>query len=245
MATPQIIFEISDKNELFRIHGVNGNRRTPIARLEPDTKTIYWKDDEMRDAYHKSVDAFLSVERMVIENTLIEGQLLDKRPASAPARPTHHKMPGDLTPAYLDDLLKYEPIKFENTLGVVLKADVDRNKRSANVRDDWMRANVARTISGPTAESRGGVHESVRFTAENQIIARRQSHLTFTLKEIYRPGPTDADGNATEITAEPFFDPYGEIAKRVKDPGAYDIKGVGKIEVLWKRHAAASAGNAF
>ena len=100
MANPQIIFEISDKNELYRIHGVNGNRRTLIARLEPDTKTIYWKDDEMRDAYHKSVDAFLSVERMVIHNTLIEGQTLDKRPNNAPPRPEQHKMQGDLTPAY-------------------------------------------------------------------------------------------------------------------------------------------------
>jgi len=245
MAQPNIIFDISDKNELFRIHGVNGARRTLIARLEPDTKTIYWKDDETRDAYHKSVDAFLSVEKMVIVNTLVEGQTLDKRPAGAPAQPVLHKMQGDLTPAYLEDLLKYEPIKFENTLGVVLKPGTDRNKRSPNPRDDWMRSNVARTISGATAESRGGVHDSVRFTAENQIIARRASHLTFTSKEIYREGPRDADGNATEVTAEPFFDPYSDITKRVKDPGPYDIKGVGKIEVLWKRHAAASAGAQF
>lgn len=245
MATPQIIFDISDKNELFRIHGVNGTRRTLIARLEPDTKTIYWKDDETRDAYHKSVDAFLSVEKMVIVNTLIEGQMLDKRPANAPTPPSLHKLQGDLTPAYLDDLLKYEPIKFENTLGVVLKPNTDRAKRSANVRDDWLRADVSRTISTATAISRGGVHESIRFTAENQIIARRQSHVTFTLKEIYREGPKDADGNPTEITAEPFADPQAEVFAKVKEEGDYDIKGVGKIRVLWKRHAAATAGAQF
>lgn len=245
MAQPNIVFEITDKNELYRLHGVNGARRTLIARLDPVTKTIYWNDNETRDAYHKSVDAFLSVEKFPIVNTLIEGQKLDKRPANAPAPPAQHKMQGDLTPAYLDDLLKYEPIRFENTLGVVLKPDVDKAKRSENPRDDWLRANVARTISGATAESRGGVHDSVRFTAENQIIARRQSHLTFTEREIFRPGPIDQDGNPTEITVQPFFDPYSEISRRVKDPGVYDIKGVGKIEVLWKRHAAATAGAAF
>lgn len=245
MAQPNIVFEINDKNELFRIHGANGARRSPVARLDPITRTIYWKDDETRDAYHKSVDAFLSVERIPIINVLIEGQILDKRPASAPPPPKMHKMQGDLTPAYLDDLLKYEPIRFENTLGVVLKPDVDRKNRSANVRDDWLRANVARTISGATPESRGGVHDSVRFTADNQLIARRQSHITFTEREIYRPGPVDQDGNLTEITVEPFFDPYSEISRRVKDAGPYDIKGMGKIEVLWKRHAAATAGAAF
>ena len=57
MATPQIVLDINDKHELVRIHGVNGGRKTVLARLDPPGgyTTIYWKDAEMRDSYHKSV----------------------------------------------------------------------------------------------------------------------------------------------------------------------------------------------
>lgn len=238
MASPNIQLDITDKNELIRVHGVNGARRTTIAQIDPEKKTIFWKDEETRAAYHKSVDAFLSVEKIVISNSLLQGQTADVRPASSPPPPRQHKMQGDLTPAYLQDLYDHEPIRFENVLGVVLKPAKSGQKRSEDPREDWMRADVIRTISGPTVESRGGVYESVRFKAKQQIIARRRSHLTFEAKEIYK-------GDTPESQAEPYVDPYGDIAKQVKDPGKYEIDGIGKIDVVWKRHAAATAGASF
>lgn len=238
MSSPQIVFDTNDKNEIFRIHGVNGNRRTPIARLDPEKKTIYWKDEETRDAYHKSLDAYLSVEKVNISTVLLEGQTPDIRPARAGERKAKHPMQGDLTPEYLDDLLANEPIIFENTLGVMLKPGTDLKNRSKDPRDDWRRADVVRTVSGPTVESRGGEYVSVKFKATDQIIARRASHLTYTEREIFR-------GDTAIEQADPFKDPYGKLAKSVKDAGFYDIPGIGKIEVISKDHAAASAGARF
>lgn len=245
MAQPNIVFEVSDKNELFIILGVNGARRNLLAKLDIPNGYIFWKDEDVRDTYEPSAYAWLAGQKMPMTASFIDGQVPDKRPANAPPPPAMHLLQGSKTPAYLDDLLKYEPIKLENLLGIKLKPGVDRLKRSSDPRQDWLRANVTRTITGPTSESRGGVHDSIRFIAENQIIARHKSHITFIEREIHRPGPVDADGNPTEITADPFVDVYADLKRRVKDPGSYDVKGLGKVEVLWKRHAAATAGAQF
>jgi hypothetical protein len=241
MAEKQTTLDITDANEVVLLQGINQNRRTILARLDPPGayRTIYWKSEELRDKYHKSVTAFLSTEEIAVRTTLIEGQSEDVIPKNAPPEPPMHKMQGDLTPSYLEWLLKWSPIKFQNEMGVVLKPLGKGEERAADPRENWLRKDVIRNYMQPVPGTKGGEYISVRFRASDQIIARRSSHLTFTLKEIYREGPVDPDtGEPTQIVSDPYEDRYSvdQLEK---------LEKAGKITVVWKRPGAASSGSMF
>ena len=127
MAQKQTELDITDKDELILLLGLNQNRRIVLGRLEPpglDGKaytTLFWTDEELRDKYHKSVDAYLLSQDIAIKTFLVEGQKPDVISPKAPPRPAMHPMQGDLTPSYLEWLLKWAPIEFQNVMGVVLK----------------------------------------------------------------------------------------------------------------------------
>ena len=240
MAQKQTELDISDKHEIVLLHGVNRNRPVILARLDPPGgyDTIFWKSDELRDKFHKSVEAFLFSEEITIKTILMEGQKPDVISPKAPPRPAQHRMQGDLTPSYLEWLLKWAPIEFQNVMGVVLKKLGAGQTYSEDPRENWMRSDVVRNYMQPTPGTRGGEYLSVRFIERDQIIARRASHLTFTLNEVYREGPKDADGNPTQITTDPYEDRYApdQLEK---------LEKAGIIEVVWKRPGAASAGSIF
>lgn len=228
MATSNLVLEINDKNEIIR---VARGRQSAIARIDQPNKTIIWKDAEMQGAFHKSVDAFLEAEKIHIETVLMEGQKADVVPKNAPAAPAMHKMQGDLTPAFLEWEMKYRPISFQNRLGVQLRKLKDGEAAPADPRDLWIRADVIRTDSRPKEETKGGEYISTRFKMKDQIIARRRSHLTFEPKEIFK-------GDSAAEQAEPYEDPY--------TPEKLDrMDKKGDIEIVWRRHAAASAGSNF
>lgn len=241
MAQKQTELDITDDDELVLLHGVNQNRRTILAKLSPKGgySKIVWVSDELRDKYHKSVDAYLSTQEVVIKVVLVEGQTEDVVPKNAPPMPPFHKMQGDLTPSYLEWLLKWMPVKFQNDMGVVLKPLAKGEERSADPKENWLRSDVVRNYMQPVPGTKGGEYLSVRFVARDQIIARRSSHLTYTIKEIYREGPKDPEtGEPTQITTEPYEDRYSPDLLEKMEKG-------GKIEVLWKRPGAATAGSIY
>lgn len=228
MDTRNLVLEINDKDEIVRIAR---GRQSVIATLDTKNKTIYWTDAEVRDNYHKGVGAFLEAEKIAVEIQMLKGQTPDQVPKNAPPPPPMHFMQGDLTPAYLDWLMKYKPVQFTNQMGVHLIPLEAGQTEPKDIRERWLRADVVRTDSRPLPETHGGEYLSTRFKQKDQIIARRKSHLTFEPKEIDR-------GDTPEQQAEPFDDPYTpDKLERL------DKKG--DIEIVWKRHAAASAGAQF
>ncbi len=240
MADKQTELDITDKHELILLHGVNKGRRTTLARLDPPGgyNTIFWQSRELRDLYHKSVAAFLPTQNILIRTHLIDGQKPDIIPKNAPPRPAQHKMQGDLTPSELDWVEKYAPIEFENRMGVKLKKLAQGETPPTDPRELWVRADVVRIHVQPLLPTKGGEYLSVKFIARNQIIARRSSHLTFTEKEILKESRDPATGEMVQVTAEPYEDRYSPdlLEKMEKNE---------KIEVVWKRHAAATAGSIF
>src|SRR5208283_2215006 len=121
MAQKQTEIDINDKDEIILMLGINRARQITLARLEKKNgtyDTLYWKSEDLRDKYHKSVEAFLTTEEITLKGTLMEGQSADVISPKAPPRPSLHKMQGDLTPKFLEWLQKWAPIEFENTLGV-------------------------------------------------------------------------------------------------------------------------------
>lgn len=223
-----LILEINEKSEIVRIAR---GRQSPIARLDEKAKTIYWRDADVRDSFHKSVASFLEAEKITVETQLLEGQKADVLPNNAPPAPPMHFMQGDLTPAFLEWLMKWKPVEFTNRMGVHLIPLQPGEKEPADIRERWQRADVVRTDSRPLPETNGGEYLSTRFKMKNQIIARRRSHLTFEPKEIDR-------GDSPEQQAEPYDDPYTPDKLERLDKQ-------GKIEIVSKRHAAASAGSIF
>lgn len=227
MATPNLILEIEGEN----IVRTRGNRKVVLARMDLENKTIYWKDEDTRDSFHKSVIAFLSVEKMPVERTLIEGQKPDVLPKTAPHAPAQHPMQGDLTPEFLEWEEKYMPIAFQNRMGVKLRKLKEGEAPPTNPRDLWVRADVIRTYVQPIEETRGGEYSSIRFKQPNQIIARRKSHMTFEEKEVFR-----GDKATDQVT--PHAEPYS-----VKKLELLEKRG--EIEIVSRRHGAGSAGASF
>lgn len=239
MADKQTELDINDKNQLVLLHGLNKGRQTILARLDPpgNYTTLFWVTRELRDTYHKSVTAYLPTQNIQIKTWLIEGQKPDIVPAKAPAEPKLHPLQGDLTPDYLDWLLKWAPVRFENTLGVYLRELEKGETPPADPRDLWVRDTVVRVITQPVEGTNGGQYLTTKFTAENQIIARRASHLTFTKKELYRER-RGADGEMEQVTNEPYRSVYAhDTLEKLEKQGA--------IKVLAKRPGTASAGAAF
>ena len=241
MAQKQTEIDITDKHEVVLLHGVNQGRRTILAKLDPPGgyTTIYWESEELRDKYHKSVSAFLFAEEITITTTLMEGQKADAISPKAPPRPALHLLQGDLTPDYLEWLLKWAPIEFENTLGVRKKILGKGETYSEDPRENWRREDVIRNFTQPVPGKRGSEYLSTRFIQRGQLIARRATHLTFTEKEIYREGELDPEtGKPVEITVDPYRDVYSpEMLERMEKKG--------DIEVVWKRPGAATAGARF
>ena len=148
-----------------------------------------------------------------------------------------HPQQGDLTPAYLDWLQKWAPIKFQNVLGIKIRKLKEGEEAPKDPRELWVRADVIRTDSRPKPGTNGGEYMSTRFKARDQIIARRASHITFIEKEILKE-TRDVNGDLVQITTEPYEDRYS--------PETIDkMEKKGEIEVVWRRHAAASAGSSF
>lgn len=228
MATPNLVLELNEKDEIVRIAR---GRQSVIARLDTATKTLVWKDDDTQGAFHKSVDAFLEAEKIHVDTILMEGQKPDVLPKNSPPAPPMHKMQGDLTPAFLEWEMKWKPISFQNRMGVKLRKLKEGEPAPKDPSDLWVRAKVIRTDSRPKEGTHGGEYISTRFTMDNQIVARRRSHVTFEPKEIYR-GESEMD------QAEPYQDPHSE-----KELERMEKRG--DIEVVWRRHAPASAGSAF
>jgi hypothetical protein len=240
MAEKNTELDINDKHQLILLHGVNKGRQTILARLDPPGgyTTIYWVNRDLRDTYHKSVTAFLPTQNIHVSTFLIEGQKPDVIPAKAPPRPKQHKMQGDLTPDELDWVYKWAPVEFENRMGVKLRELKAGEDAPKDTRDLWVRDNVVRIHNQPIKATHGGEYLSVKFTAENQIIARRASHLTFTEKEIYRSEIDPATGDTVQVMAEPYKDIYSPEALEQMEKND-------KIKVLWKRPGTASAGSVF
>ena len=228
MAQSNLVLEITEKNEIIRIAR---NRQTPIARIDSATKTLYWRDPEQHAAFRKSVDAFLESEKIIVETVLMEGQNPDVVPKNAPPPPVMHFMQGDCTPTYVEWLEKWKPVDFQNRFGVYLLPLEEGQKQPADPRERWLRADVIRTDSRPIEETHGGEYLATRFKMKDQIIARRATHITFTKKEIFKGDkPTDQ--------VIPYDDPYAP-----KKLDAMEKRG--DIEIVYRRHAAASAGSNF
>ena len=241
MAQKQTEIDITDKHEVVLLHGVNQGRRTILAKLDPPGgyTTIYWESEELRDKYHKSVAAFLFAEEITISTTLMKGQKPDTISPKAPPRPKLHLLQGDLTPDYLEWLLKWAPIEFENTLGVRKRVLAQGETYSEDPRENWRREDVIRNFTQPVPGKKGSEYISTRFKQRDQIIARRATHLTFTEKEILREGELDPEtGKPVEITVEAYKDVYSPEALE-------KMEKKGDIEVVWKRPGAATAGARF
>ena len=152
-----------------------------------------------------------------------------------------HPMQGDLTPDYLEWLLKWAPTRFENTLGVYLR-DLDAGEEAPkDPRDRWLRDTVVRTVNQPVEGTNGGQYLSTKFTVENQIIARRASHLTYTKKEIYREkrgsGWGDGAGDPPAVPQRVRPRHLGADGKAGEDQGPVQAPrcGVGGLGVLMFR----------
>jgi hypothetical protein len=237
MAQKQTEIDITDKHEIVLLLGINQARRTILARLDPPGgyNTIYWENEDLRDRYHKSVEAFLFSEEIQIKTILMKGQKPSTISPKAPPPPKLHLLQGDLTPDYLDWLLKWDPLTFENILGVRRKVLKDGESYSEDPRENWRREDVVRNYTQPVPGKKGSEYLSTRFKQRDQIIARRATHITFTEKEILREGEKDPEtGLPVEITVEPYKDVYSpEMLERMEKKG--------EIEVVWKRAGAASA----
>jgi hypothetical protein len=192
----------------------------------------------MRDMYHKSVEAYLPTQNIHITTRLIEGQHPDIIDKKAPPRPKQHKMQGDLTPAELEWCLRYAPVEFENRLGVKLRELEKGEEKPTDPRDMWVRANVVRIVNQPVEGTNGGEYLSVKFTAKDQIIARRASHITFTEKEIYKERKDPITGKLVEELVDPYDNVYAHDVLQ-------EMERKGDIKILWKRPGAASAGSIF
>lgn len=230
MNTPQLQLELrksADNPKIDEVIRINRGRSSLIATI--DGTTLTWKDELCRDGFHKSVDAFLGEEKILIDTVLVTGQKPDVVPKNAPPVPALHKMQGDLTPAYLEWLLKYKPIAFQNALGVVCRPLAVGEEAPKDPRDLWKRADAIRSDTRPVEESKGGQYVTTRFIVRNQIIARRASALTFTPAEIYR-------GDTAEEQAEPYTDSYADLRRLDKE---------GKIEIVSVKNSAASAGSIY
>lgn len=228
MDNRNLVLEINAKNEIIRIAR---GRQSVLALLTPDGKTLTWKDANLQGIYRSSVDAFLTAEGISVETVLLEGQKADVVPDTAPSAPKMHKMQGDLTPDYLEWLMKWKPIAFQNQMGVYLRPLAEGETPPKDPRDLWERAKVARTDTRPDPASQGGMYVSTRFAMENQIIARRASHLTFTKQEIFR-GQDDVE------QAEPVQDPHHPAT-------LHKMAAQGKAEILSVKTASASAGSVY
>jgi hypothetical protein len=224
-----VVLDINEKDEI--VH-VRRNRAEPLARLDRELKIIWWKDADTWEKFHKSVEGFLEAEKVTADTVLMEGQTPDVRPKNAPSRPIIHFMQGDCTPAYVEDLLKYEPIKFQNTYGVYLVPPAQGEPESKDPRDRWLRADVIRTDSRAVEGTHGGEYRSTRFKMKDQVIARRATHITFTKKEIFK-------GDKATDQVIPYEDPY-----RPEKLALMEKRG--EIEVVYRgKHAAGSAGANF
>ena len=224
----QIVINLKPDNTI--VH-VSRGRETVIARYEPATETVVWKDADRQASFHKPLLYSFTEEKLGIKAELLEGQKPDVLPPNCPPEPPKHFMQGDLTPAWLAWLQKYKPVAFTNLMGVKLRSLKDGEKQPADIRELWVRADVVRTDTRPAPDTYGGEYISTRFKMKDQIIARRASHLTFTEKEIDR-------GDSPMEQAEPYDDPY--------EPRKLDLmEKRGEIEIVKKIHAAASAGSNF
>jgi hypothetical protein len=223
-----LVLEITKNNDIVRIAR---GRQSAIAKLSEDNKTLTWKDANLQAVYRTSVESFLTAEGITVVTTLMEGQKPDILPEDAPEAPKQHKMQGELTPDYLEWMMKWKPIAFQNLLGVIV-ADL---KPGEKVPDDprklWMRADVIRSDTRPNPASQGGQYITTRFKMKTQIIARRATHLTFTTKEIYR-------GDTAEEQAEPYKDPHHPETLHKMDKR-------GEVEIVHVKNAAASSGSNF
>lgn len=227
MDNRNLILELNAKNEIIRIAR---GRQSVLAVLSEDNKTLTWEDANVQGTFRTSVDSFLEAEGIRIDTTLLKGQQADVVPHSAPPQPDLHKMQGEMTPDYLEWLLKYKPVAFQNLLGVET-IPAKEGEKVKDIRSLWRRETVVRQDTRPTPESAGGRMITTRFSMENQIIARRRSHLTFTPDEI----------NAGDGEPEPII-PY-------KDPHhpekLIEMEKKGLVKILLRKNATASAGSGF
>lgn len=228
MDNRNLVLEITKTNDIVRIAR---GRQSAIAKLSEDNKILTWKDANLQAVYRVSVESFLESEGIKVATVLMEGQKPDIVSEEAPPCPKMHKMQGEMTPEYLEWQMKWKPIAFQNLLGVILRELKPNEKPSEDPRKLWMRAPVVRSITYPKPESQGGQILTMRFQAENQIIARRQSHLTFITKEIFR-------GETAEQQAEPFNDPHSPDKISEMDRR-------GEVKILHIKNAAASSGSQF
>ena len=227
MDNRNLILELNPKNEIIRIAR---GRQSVLALLSEDNKTLTWENANLQGTYRTSVDSFLEAEGIRIETVLLKGQTPDVVPANAPPQPALHKMQGDLTPDYLEWLLKWKPIAFQNLMGVETR-EPEPNEKVKNVRDLWRRETVVRADTRATPESAGGRMITTKFSMEDQIIARRRSHLTFTTDEINR-----GDGEPEEII--PFKDPH-------HPERLIEMERKGTVKILVRKNSTASAGSGF
>ena len=202
-----------------------------MAVLSEDNKTLTWENANLQGTYRTSVDSFLEAEGIRIETVLLKGQEPDVVPASAPPPPTLHKMQGDLTPDYQEWLMKWKPIAFQNLMGIETRELEPGEKAPKDPRTLWRRETVVRSDTRATPESAGGRMITTRFAMENQIIARRKSHLCFTADEINR-----GDGEPEEIV--PFKDPH-------HPERLIDMERKGQVKILLRKNSTASAGSGF
>jgi hypothetical protein len=224
-----VVLDISEKDEIVHIRR---NRAEPLARLDREHKTLYWRDQDYWEKFHKSVEGFLEAEKVTIDTVLMEGQSPDVVPKNAPACPEIHFLQGDCTPAFVEWLLKYKPIDFQNRFGVYLIPLGEDQPEPKDPRDRWLRADVIRTDSRAVEGTHGGEYRSTRFKMKDQVIARRATHITFTKKEIFK-------GDKATDQVIPYDDPY-------KPEKLALMEKRGEIEVVYRgKHAAGSAGANF
>lgn len=227
MDNRNLILELNPANEIIRIAR---GRQSVLALLSEDNKTLTWENANLQGTYRTSVDSFLEAEGIRIETVLLKGQVPDVVPANAPPPPALHKMQGDLTPDYLEWLLKYKPVAFQNLMGVETR-EPEANEKVKDIRTLWRRETVVRADTRATPESAGGRMITTKFSMENQIIARRRSHLTFTPDEINR-----GDGEPEEII--PFKDPH-------HPERLIEMERKGIVKILVRKNSTASAGSGF
>lgn len=229
MDNRNLVLEITKTNDIVRIAR---GRQSVIAKLSGDNnETLTWKDANLQAIYRTSVESFLTAEGIMVTTTLMEGQKPDIVSTDAPPCPKMHKMQGEMTPDYLEWLMKWKPIAFQNLLGVIVRELGATEKTPDDLRKLWMRADVVRTDTRPNPEAQGGQYIATKFKMINQIIARRASHLTFTTKEIYR-------GDTAAEQAEPYKDPHHPELLHKMDKR-------GEVEIIHVKHAAATAGSNF
>ncbi len=228
MDNRNLILEINPKNEIIRIAR---GRQSVLAQLSEDNKTLTWENASLQGTYRSSVNSFLEAEGIRIETILLKGQKADVVPANAPPCPAMHKLQGEMTPDYLEWLQKWKPVAFQNLMGVECRDLEPGEKEPKDIRDLWRRETVVRSDTRATPESAGGRMITTKFSMENQIIAQRRSHLTFTPDEINR-----GDGEPEEII--PFKDPH-------HPERLIEMERKGQVKILIRKNSTASAGSGF